>query len=55
MRAFRFDKAICRDIVRLGVPSGFLVALESGLFAAVSVYPVLLARKRSPTRLLCLG
>ena len=37
VRAFRFDKAICRDIVRLGVPSGFLVALESGLFAAVSV------------------
>jgi multidrug resistance protein, MATE family len=33
----RFDYGVCADILRLGIPAGMLVVLESGLFAAVSV------------------
>jgi len=33
----RFDPAVCGDIVRLGIPVCVIVAIEAGLFAAVSL------------------
>lgn len=33
----RVDAAVCREIARLGLPAAGLVALESGLFVAVSI------------------
>jgi MATE family multidrug resistance protein len=33
----RVDMTACREIVRLGIPTGVLVLFESGLFAAVSI------------------
>jgi MATE family multidrug resistance protein len=33
----RLDTAVCREIVRLGLPAAGLVAMESGLFVAVSI------------------
>ena len=36
-RRLRFDPSICAEIVRLGLPVAGLVALEAGLFIAVSI------------------
>jgi multidrug resistance protein, MATE family len=42
---FRMDYPICWDILRMGLPAGLLVGLESGLFAAVSVLSGVLGAK----------